>query len=414
MSDRSDRRVDNERDVFDGVKVVEVATWQFVPGAAAIMADLGADVVKVENTATGDGQRRMTGGGLMPTVGGLALPVEQANRGKRSLSVDLRSPAGRDVLHRLIADADVFMTNFLPAQRAKLGIDVDDVRAIRPDIVYLRAESVGREGPDAGQQGFDPTAFWSRSGIAMGVGGGTPARSRPGVGDRTSSVSAAFGVAAALFRRAATGEGAVVDSSLLASALWSNASDIIFSAAAQRDFSTVEMGSPFYATADGRHVAFNATNDNVPWADLFARLGIPEVASDDRFATPASRAEHRAELTAVLTEAFGTETLDTWRERMQGFEGPFAPVNNLLEVSSDPQVTANDFVTRAVADDGLEVPLVRAPVRIDGRIATLGRAPRLGQHSCEILAQLGYSDTEIDELVDAGVVRGEVAAEGAG
>src|SRR5436305_15243700 len=127
------------------------------------------------------------------TVGGLDLPYEQANRGKRSLSVDMRGPEGREILRRLLVSADVFMTNFLPEQRTKLGIDVDDVRAVRPYIVYLRAEGVGRLGPDAGQQGFDPTAFWSRSGIAAAVGGGTPARCRPGVGDGTPAGRAARG-----------------------------------------------------------------------------------------------------------------------------------------------------------------------------------------------------------------------------
>ena len=392
---------------FAGVRVVEVATWQFVPAAATMMADLGASVVKVENTRTGDGQRTMTGGGLMPTVGGLALPVEQANRGKRSLSVDLRRAEGIEVLRRLVASADVFMTNMLAAQRRTLGIDVSDVRTVRPDIVYLRADGVGRLGPDAGQQGFDPTAFWSRSGIAAAVGDGTPARSRPGLGDRTSSVSAAFGVAAALFRRALTGQGAVVDASLLASALWSNASDVIFSAAARRDFTSVQMGSPFYETSDGRWVAFSPTNENLPWTDLFARLGRPELAADERFATPSARASHRGALDDELRAAFRVDTLEGWRERMAGFRGAFAPVNNLLDVTSDPQVLANDFLTWADGSDGLSVPLVRTPVQIDERLPSLGRAPRLGQHSREVLEELGYSATEVEALVASGTVRVE-------
>jgi crotonobetainyl-CoA:carnitine CoA-transferase CaiB-like acyl-CoA transferase len=347
----------------------------------------------------------MTGNGLMPTVGGLALPVEQANRGKRSLSVDMRGAEGQSIMHRLIQSADVFMTNFLPEQRRKLGIDVDQVHALRPDIVYLRAEGVGRLGPDAGQQGFDPTAFWSRSGIASAIGNDAPAPSRPGVGDRTSSVSAAFGVAAALFRRAITGQGAVVDASLLASGLWSCASDVIFSAAAQRDFGAVQMGSPFFETADGRWVAFSPTNDSLPWADLFARLGRPDLESDDRFATSAARAQYRSALNEELAAAFRADTFDHWRERMLGFKGPFAPVNNLLDVTRDPQVVANDFLTWVDADDGLSVPLVRTPVQIDEQLPPLGRAPRLGQHSREVLDELGYTGAEVDAFVAAGAIR---------
>jgi crotonobetainyl-CoA:carnitine CoA-transferase CaiB-like acyl-CoA transferase len=214
-------------------------------------------------------------------------------------------------------------------------------------------------------------------------------------------------VAAALFRRAMTGQGAVVDSSLLASALWSNASDVLFSAVGQRDFSTVQMGSPFYETADGRHVAFNAVNENVPWDDLFSRIGRPDLGDDERFATPQGRAQHRAELTDEIGAAFRTETLDTWRERMSGFKGPYAPVNNLLEVSSDAQVVANDFVTTARADDGLEVPLVRAPVQIDEHKPPLGRAPRLGQHTREVLRELGYESAEIDAMINSNIARAD-------
>ena len=152
-------------------------------------------------------------------------------------------------------------------------------------------------------------------------------------------------------------------------------------------------------------MAFSATNENLPWADLFARLGRPDLATDERFATPAVRAQHRGALDDELRAAFKADTLDGWRERMAGFKGPFSPVNNLLEVSTDPQVVANDFLTWAKDDDGLSVPLVRAPVQIDEHLPALGRAPQLGQHSRPVLAELGYSSEEIDGLVAAGTVR---------
>ena len=179
------------------------------------------------------------------------------------------------------------------------------------------------------------------------------------------------------------------------------------SAAAGRDFTTVQMGSPFYETSDGRWVAFSPTNENLPWSDLFARLGRPELAADERFATPAARASHRGALDDELRAAFGVDTLEGWRERMAGFRGAFAPVNNLLDVTRDPQVLANDFLTWVNGSDGLSVPLVRTPVQIDERRPSLGRAPRLGQHSREVLEELGFTANEVEALVVAGTVRVE-------
>jgi len=230
-------------EIFAGVRVVEVAGWHMVPAAGAVLADFGADVVKVENPAGGDQQRQVPTPDVPESSSGVSLTMEQSNRGKRSLALDISRPDGMAVLHDLVRTADVFMTNFLPATRRKLGIEVEDVRALRSDIVYVRGDAVGRRGPEAGKPGFDYSVFWGRAGVAHAVAGpdaSEPVTPRPGFGDRTSSMNIAFGVAGALFRRGRTGEGAVVDVSLLGSGMWSNSGDLMTTASVPGAAPTIE------------------------------------------------------------------------------------------------------------------------------------------------------------------------------
>ena len=284
--------------MFEGYRVVELGTWLMVPAATTVLADFGADVIKIEQPGGGDPVRKST----LAAHGGVNLLLEQVNRGKRSLALDLSRPGGTDILYRLVADSDVFVTNMLPAPRRKLHVDVDDIRRHNPDIVYVRGSGVGSRGAEADKQGFDFGVFWARAGFQSAVSKGSgmprPVSPRPGFGDRTSAMNIAFGIAAALLRRERTGRTAVVDVSLLGSGMWSDASDIAYSMGSGRDFSAQPIGRQplggLYETADGRWLQLNINDPDRWWAEFCRRVGREDLVTDPRFADAEARARaHR-------------------------------------------------------------------------------------------------------------------------
>ncbi|TYK44460.1 CaiB/BaiF CoA transferase family protein [Actinomadura decatromicini] len=398
--------------IFEGVRVLEVATWTFVPAAAAVLADFGADVVKVEHPLRGDPQRGLSTGGITPTLDGVSVTMEQTNRGKRSVGLDIGRPEGRALLLEMAARCDVFMTSFLPGNRAKLGIDLDDIRAVNPDVIYVRADAVGPAGPDAGKPGYDMSAFWARGGIAHALteeGAERPTRQRPGFGDKTGAMNLAFGVAAALYRRATTGTPSEVDVSLLATALWVNSSDVVYSKAIGGDFSRREVKVPnpishVYRTADDRWIALLMLESDRWWGPLCRHLGRDDLAADPRFGSAADRTANSAECVAELAAAFGSATLAEWRERLGPLKGPWEPVQTLPEVLDDPQVTANGYVTDVKHPTGQDITLVRAPVRFDGRQPELRPAPEAAAHTEEVLLELGRDWPEIARLKETGAI----------
>jgi crotonobetainyl-CoA:carnitine CoA-transferase CaiB-like acyl-CoA transferase len=393
-------------EIFAGVRVVEVAGWHMVPAAGAVLADFGADVIKVENPSGGDPQRNVPTPGVPESSSGVSLTIEQSNRGKRSLALDISRPDGLAVLHDLVRTADVFMTNFLPPTRRKLGIDVEGIRGVRPDIVYVRGDAVGRRGPEAGKPGFDYSVFWGRAGVAHAVAGPDalePVTPRPGFGDRTASTNIAFGVAGALFRRGRTGEGAVVDVSLLGSGMWSNSGDLMYSKGTGQDYSQRPRGSTYHRTADGRWIIVTMPDPTRWWKELSRQLGREELIDDARFATPKALAANRAALTSELQVGFGSFTLDELRQRL-GSEAPWEPVQNLLEVAADPQVVANEYFADIQQPAGDAVSVVRAPVQFDEDVAELRPAPRLGQDSLDILVDLGCDEARVAAMVRDGLV----------
>jgi crotonobetainyl-CoA:carnitine CoA-transferase CaiB-like acyl-CoA transferase len=397
-------------EMFAGVKVVEVGTWMFVPSAAAVLADFGAEVIKVEHPTRGDPQRGLeTGGrGLVPSH----LAMEQANRGKRSIGIDVSRPEGRELLRKLVESADVFMTNALPGARTKNQFDVEDIRAIKPDIVYVRATSTGPRGPDAGKPGYDAVTHWLRSGTAYTLtapDAERPVRSRPGFGDKTGSMNIAFGVAAALFHRERTGEGALVDVSLLGTAMWSLSSDITYSAHIGSEFSRVEMpvSNPIannYKTADGRWIGLLMMESDRWWGPLCQHLGREDLIADERFADAAARYANRDECVATLNDVFASATLDEWVERFATLPGPWEPLRATLEVLDDPQVVANGFIREHEVGAGEVAKIVAAPVQFDEHIVAASRAPELGENTEEILLELGLSWEQIVELKELGAV----------
>jgi len=334
--------------VLEGVKVVELATWTFVPACGAALADWGADVIKVEHPVTGDPQRGLMMSGMVGdgNQSSVNFTMETPNRGKRSIGLDVTSPEGREVLLRLVAEADVFTTSLLPASRRRLGVDVDDLRAVNPRLIYARGHGQGVRGPDAGNGGYDTTSFWARSGMANYYapepsGVGYPPFHSPAIGDLTSGQTLAGGIAAALFHRERTGEAAVVDVSLLATGMWAMSPGIVASRLFDIDDLPLprhdEMMNPltnFHRTKDGRYLTLVMLEGDRFWQPVCEAIGRPELVDDPRFATFAARAENRGECIAILDEVFASRTLEEWTSVLDGV-AVWGPVRTAREVHDD-------------------------------------------------------------------------------
>ena len=397
--------------MFEGVRVLEVGTWIMVPAAAVLLADFGAEVIKVEHARTGDPARGLVTGGVTPNQGAVNLMVEQANRAKRSIGLDLGSEEGRALLYELAGRADVFLTSFLPEARQKLRIDVDDIRAVNPRVIYAKADAVGPDGPEGGKPGYDAAVFFGRGGIlnSFTPAGAPLARPRPGFGDKTASLSIAYGIAAALYRREREGVATVVDVSLLGSAMWVASSDIVYSAALGSDFSRIERPATnpiatHYATADGRWIMLSMLESQRWWAPLCRALGREDLISDPRFADAASRSAHAEECRAALAETFSSAPLAEWRTRLESLRAPWEAVADSAEVSSDPQALANGYMATVEHPSGERIRVVRSPVVFDGQPPQVGTAPEFAQHTEEILLELGHSWDDIVELKSSGAI----------
>lgn len=396
-----------------GIRVVEVAQWWFVPAAGAVLADWGADVLKIEHPVSGDPARGLVTSGLVPATGGVNFMIEQPNRGKRSIGIDLANPAGLEILYRLVATADVFLTNFLPAARRRLRIDVEDIRRVNPRIIYARGHGQGTRGPDEEKGGYDAASFWSRGGLANALtppGAPAPVMQRGAFGDSIGALTVAGGIAAALFRRERTGEPSVVDVSLFGTALWVLAPDVIASKLLGADLPAgdrTQAPNPIvnsYRTKDGRWLFLNMLQPDRYWADLCARLGRPDLIIDPRFADGRVRSENRVECIRVLDSVFAERTLAEWREALADAEGVWAPMQTPREVHSDPQALANGYLPEVDRGDGTRFTLVASPVEFDRTQPKLRPAPDLGQHTEEVLLELGFSWEEMARYKETGAV----------
>jgi crotonobetainyl-CoA:carnitine CoA-transferase CaiB-like acyl-CoA transferase len=397
---------------LEGIRVLEVAMYGFVPSAGAVLAEWGADVVKVEHAVTGDPQRGLRQTGLLRVEGDPNPNIEHANRGKRSIGLDMSVSEGREVLHELARRADVFLTSFLPDARKKFGIDVEDIRAVNPNVVYARGSALGPRGAESDKGGYDMTAFWCRAGTAATI---TPP-SMPGMigppgpayGDTISGTNLAGGIAAALLKRERTGEPSVVDVSLLGSGLWSMGHTVALTVhLGQRmeAFPPGVHGSPvnplvgLYATSDDRYISFVMMQPTKFWADVCRHVDLPDLADDPRFATVESIAANTSDAVELLTKAIATRTLAEWSERFATLAGPWAPVQDTLQAADDAQIRANEYVVQAG-----ELELVANPVQFDVTAPHTGPAPGFAEQTDEILQELGLDWDRIIELKTAGAV----------
>jgi crotonobetainyl-CoA:carnitine CoA-transferase CaiB-like acyl-CoA transferase len=399
--------------VMQGVRILEVAEHTFVPAASALLADLGAEVVKIEHVERGDAMRGLASSGTVSLGGGVHVLLEHSNRGKQSLGLDLTSEDGLDILYRLAATCDVFLTNKLPSVRKKLRIEVDDLRAHNPAMIYVRGHGQGERGPDADRGSYDSLAYWNRSGIALGIKqhDTVPPPPGPAFGDSIGAMTIAGAIMGALFHRERTGEGTEVDVSLLAAALWSNGATMALSLQHQMGWTPpppgVPMGNPLvgnYRTKDDRFVSLCCLQAAKYWPEACEILGRPELAHDERFADAAALGANGAEAGALVAEAFAERTLDDWRDRLEGFSGQWTVVQDTLEAASDPQTVANGYVGDCTSADGAAFKLVVAPMQYDRRPAAPKRAPEFNEHGDAILEGLGIDWDTIVDLKVRGVV----------
>ena len=397
---------------LEGVRIIEMASYVFVPVTGAILADWGAEVIKIEHPVTGDPGR----GVKATTQGGAALAMsamfQVSNRGKRSVGIDVTTAEGRSVLYKIIESADVFLTNMLPQVREKLQVDVPHIREHNPDIIYARGSGVGPRGEQRNRAGFDPASYWARGGSAAAITAAHPPldyppRSLGAFGDLPSGALLAGGVAAALAHRALHGEPSVVDTSLLSYAVWQQLVEVTRRSAAGRgaEATTDRRRGPMtgtYATKDERFIAIRVGDD--AFTDLCARLGRPEVLTDEPFATAESRASHEQEVHTLLSEIFATRTLDDWTRAFAGATWTWDPVQTVFDLVKDPQFTANEYVVTASSDDEPSPQVPVAPVQFNEAAPPVQVAPGHGDDTDAVLLDLGYDWDQIIELKVSGGV----------
>ncbi len=399
---------------LDGIRILEVDNWGFAPSAGTVLGDWGADIVKVEPPGRGDPLR-----GIFGTVsfadGAMANFLhEQWNRNKRSIAVDLGSAEGRGLLDELVATSDVFLTNYLPDLRRKLAITAEDVRKVKPDIVYALATGQGSKGPDAAKPSYDYVSAWARAGVGERL---TPAgapllNQRAGFVDTTAGNFLAGAVAAALVRKERTGEPVDVEVSLLAAGGWMIGPDIANTLV--NGFELPHYGQDgrgagplmtWYECADGRRLVFTMMQPESYWPEVARVLELEDVLADPRYDTPDKRMAQTDALCDIVAERIRSRPRDEWAARMNDADIVWGPVQSPSEYVTDVQVVANGYVLEAPKPDGSSARVMSSPAQFDREpVATRWAAPELGQHTDEVLGELGWDGDRIAAARAAGWV----------
>ncbi len=393
---------------LEGIRVLDLTVWQQGPYASAMLADMGADVIKIEGPNTPDPGRRF----LVRPPAELSAYFEAHNRGKRSLVLDLKHPNGKEAFLRLVPNTDVVLNNLRIGAMDRLGLDYETLSRINPRIVYVNASGYGKEGPEAGLGSFDMLGQ-ARGGI-MWVNGepdDPPLPVSVPQADQTGAMLAAYAIMLALFHRERTGEGQEVNVSLLGTqvALQSfNITSYIWTGRLPRRQPRGAFGPTWttYRCGDDRYIALGMLEERW-WPGVCQALGEPELKDDPRYGSPAARAKNAVELITHLDEVFASKPAHEWLERFREFDLLVDPVQNYEDLCNDPQVLANGYIEDVERPGQEPLRMVGIPVKMGKTPGRIRRtAPRLGEHSREVLLEHGFSERELDELAAERVIVG--------
>jgi formyl-CoA transferase len=394
--------------IFSGLKVVDFASFIAGPSAAVILSDYGADVVKVEPPS-----------GDMWRIGHKIPPQPQANdpyqwhlanRNKRGITLDLKSPSAQQILEKLVKWADVFIVNTPHRARKKLKLEYEDVAQWNPRLIYADVTGFGEKGPDAELPGFDITSYWARSGLLSMTrdAGAPPTWPVAGSGDNATAVGLYSAIVTALYRRERTGEGSYVTTSLLAEGIWSASVSIQAALSGAKFYGLHDRKNPanaalnVYRSADDTWFVLLITPDKVQ--AVAKAIGRADLLSDPRF-SPANLVANMPQLTAILDEVFSAQPMSHWYEVFNGVHATFGPVRGPQEVVDDPQLRANDIVVPLEGAGGKLTSTISSPIQVHGvSKVSAKRAPQLGEHNEEVLSELGFDAKEIEAFRASGAV----------
>ncbi|MFP6584717.1 MAG: CoA transferase [Candidatus Hydrogenedentota bacterium] len=393
--------------LFSELRVVEVASFFMAPSAGTILADFGAEVIKVESP-DGDVLRRLHTNKGMPESD-VEYCHEMINRNKKSIALDLKQPKAADALRKLIATADIFITNYRPQARARLKIAYEDVRQMNPGIIYASGSGYGETGPDVNQPGFDHICYWTRSGLETSIFpvDGWLGTWPPAMGDNPTGMALLSGILGALYRREKTGEGGEVSTNLLANGVWANSCMI----QAQLSGATFLDRQPraraynftalHYRTRDDMLIKLCVAEAERDWPKVCAAMEFPELMKDARFETMEARVDNMARLIQIIDERFMQNNREYWLRRLDEHDVPHSAVSKYEDVTKDPQMEAIGVFTTFEHPRHGTMRTVTNPITIEGENKPIRTAaPTLGQHSVEVLKDLGLDESEIESVLN--------------
>jgi len=403
--------MNEQTNILSGLRVIDCGTYIAGPSAATIMSDFGAEVIKIERPPHGDPYRKLS---FLP-----GMPVSELNycwlldsRNKKSLALDLQNDAGCEALRRLVATADVFITNYPPDLTSKLQVKYEDLAAINPRLIYAHITGYGEEGEDTNKPGYDTTAYWARSGLTGLIydltvqTGATPC----GTGDHPVSLALFSSIMLALYQRQMTGRGARVSTSLMATGAWSNSCQIQAAMVGAKfpvrrtRFTVLNPMVNQYQTRDGLRFIFCCLDTVHDWGRICRAIGRTELIDDPRYATMEARTEHNQEVVAILDEAIGRKDMAEWEVLFREQKVIWGLIPTMDRVAIDPQMKANGVFAELEHPQHGHLQTVSSPLNIQGIAKEKPKpAPAVGEHSREILHSLGYEDAAIEELMRRGV-----------